>query len=165
MNLIKWEDMRVGDKVVFRGYSNSSHDHWGFIEGQVYTVGTRFGRVGPVSSSGEIPIKNWGFLFERVVYGSVVDDFKTLVEGEELVFEGFSNEDHKHWCYTVGEVYKVGRDASGLHGKIGPIAENGNVPSRNWGFIFKRVSGNVEKLLQKSHRESTVNTLTRHLRT
>lgn len=161
MNLVNWEEMKEGDKLVFRGYSDSSHDHWSFNVGKVYTVGYNLDRgVGPISDNGQIPSCNWGFMFEKVAPEVAPEeiDFSTLKKGDKLVFRDYTGSSIG-FHYTVGKIYKVDEDG------MGPPSDDGIRPWENYGFLFERVAGDVKESLQESHKDHTVNTLTRHLRT
>lgn len=164
MNLIELEDMEFGDKVIFRGFSNPLHTHWGFTEGKEYTVGERRGVAGPKSDPhGEVPTVNWGFRFERVE-GKL--DHSELVVGDNLMFLGFipaphNGFIHSHWSYKVGKVYTVVEDG------LVPRTDDGEQPHCNWGFRFRKLGKVVEKSQEPSsasHREQTVNILTNYLR-
>lgn len=160
MGIVNWKEMRVGDKVIFRGFSNLDHQHWSFTKGKTYTVGKNiYGMVGPMSdNNGEIPSQNWGFVFEKVVDKTLEIDFSTLKKGDQLVFRGYS---HQSPCfdYTVGKTYTVNHDG------MGPPSDNVTRPWENYGFLFERVIGeNPKNCLKGSHKENTVRTLKHHLR-
>lgn len=163
MNLIELEDMQVGDKVIFRGFSRPGHEHWGFTEGKEYTVGRRRGVAGPESEPyGEVPTVDWGFRFERIE-GKLQ---KELVAGDNLLFQGYIPEPsnsfiHDHWPYTAGKVYTVVEDG------LVPRTDDGSQPHCNWGFRFRKLGKVVETSQEPSsasHREQIVNTLTNYLR-
>lgn len=61
--LIEFEQMKEGMVVRFSQYTTSRHRHWGFKEGEKYTVKVYGGNVGPVSPKGQVPMCNWGFEF------------------------------------------------------------------------------------------------------
>ena len=70
---VVWGDWKEGDKVVFDGFTNDTHTHWGFTEGYTYiiTKDRHFGNIGPLSSNGSVAVNNWGFKFSRKVYDVV----------------------------------------------------------------------------------------------
>jgi predicted protein tyrosine phosphatase len=63
---LEWGDWEVGDEVVFCGYVNEVHSHWGFVVGGTYTIGINvYNVVGPFNGEGYAPAQNYGFNFKK----------------------------------------------------------------------------------------------------
>ena len=67
------------------------------------------------------------FHCEPVVWG----DWK---EGDEVIFDGFTNNLHNHWSFSIGCTYPVVE----VEGIVGPVSFKGEIPSCDWGFNFSR---------------------------
>ena len=55
-------------------------------------------------------------------------------EGDEVIFDGFTNNLHNHWSFNIGCTYPV----ADVEGIVGPISSKGEIPSCDWGFKFSR---------------------------
>ena len=55
-------------------------------------------------------------------------------EGDEVIFDGFTNNLHNHWSFNIGCTYPV----ADVEGIVGPISFKGEIPSCDWGFKFSR---------------------------
>ena len=77
--------------------------------------------------------------------GEIIE-FEDMREGDVVEFVGYTlvyipdytGADPTQWGYECGKNYLVGFGNNG--GKFGPITDNGEAPSRNWGFVFKLVA-------------------------
>jgi hypothetical protein len=63
---LEWGDWEIGDEVVFCGYVNEWHCHWGFVVGETYTIGRDMSHtVGPLNEGRSAPSQNYGFNFKK----------------------------------------------------------------------------------------------------
>ena len=55
-------------------------------------------------------------------------------EGDEVIFDGFTNNLHNHWSFNIGCTYPV----ADVEGIVGPVSFKGEIPPYDWGFKFSR---------------------------
>lgn len=90
--LLDWDNMPpVGTSVVFKGYRNGDHSHWGFEVGKTYTIGQDMhGDIGPMAGFGGAPQENYGgdFIFELAEFtkSDLKDGMRVELDSTRLVF-------------------------------------------------------------------------------
>ena len=82
-------------------------------------------------------------------------------EGDEVIFDGFTNNLHNHWSFNIGCTYPV----ADVEGIVGPISFKGEIPSCDWGFKFSRKVYDVaeESVETENKQEKSLDNLLKEL--